>query len=947
MPPEMKRSIAFEASVIPRFPSTASEQRVIDAMCFERTLWSAVQDYLSPDSDDPDQDPVIEFCLVSEKSKKSRLVISLRNVSGSSSSVRSVMNALPADYGWTPSEFPGTLSTQKLPHEPERIVPSSASSDDWYVAHIERRVNFVDLPWRRIDTVDSPGARVVADEKTSGGWSAFGDEPRKLITELVDRDDLGLDRYCVPITGALELDPRSMKALCLELQAEAPCTVSIALSKADVKRLDSYRRIAMFWSAHLQAFTAEMANAGFASFAVLKSQFDRFLLPNRFLCLANLCVGAPTASAAKQIALHLSARLGGLRSFRIREQNDRVSGQPVDPWMHDLDRLRGDSEWWNESIVRLLKEMADEGIEADRGVLEPIFEEFLVELPHLYSIDEAARVASLPVADDEGLPGLDTRLVPPFSEPSHGDACPLAGTPPKDKLRVGVSAARSFRSQGGYMAPPDGEWHTISPNDLTKHAFIVGSTGSGKTVTTLFFVRELGRLGIPFLIVEPVKTEYFGSLRDIDGLQVKRVRLEGTPDGKEAADFLAFDPMRLQTGVSVARHASYLKSCFEAAFPMPENSPEAMILEAGIRGYYTDPIPAFGCGLDMFSRGGADVLKTIAHTYVERETKDLEGKVEWTRHRIVGPHNLAPNERLKKDSPREIYVTPSLSGFRRYFFETFLRRVVSARGDNKNLSELLESWRQFFERRFDALATGMIGIAARKADREFLENPAMTDPFGTLLESPTVLELDGIPDDQQKALMMGFIMSFLFERRQAEDLLNREDEDARRSDPDRKSEPRATQTDNLRHVLVVEEAHRILANPLHGASRAAGGASPQAKSVSMFVDMLAEIRAFGQGMVIVEQIPTKIVPEAVKNTNLKIMLRLTAADDREFLGTAMNFTEEQKKFVTSLRAESGRGVDFVVFEQQLDQPRLLMLPLPGDRENPIHQQFFRLDLEKQ
>ena len=90
------------------------------------------------------------------------------------------------------------------------------------------------------------------------------------------------------------------------------------------------------------------------------------------------------------------------------------------------------------------------------------------------------------------------------------------------------------------------------------------------------------------------------------------------------------------------------------------------------------------------------------------------------------------------------------------------------------------------------------------------------------------------------------------------------------------------------------------------------------------LDMLAEIRAFGQGICIVEQIPTKIVAEAVKNTNLKIMLRLTSKDDRDFLGEAMNFNEEQKRFVTNLKPGQ-----FVAFEQNVDQPLLLTLPDPS------------------
>jgi hypothetical protein len=511
--------------------------------------------------------------------------------------------------------------------------------------------------------------------------------------------------------------------------------------------------------------------------------------------------------------------------------------------------------------------------------LEPLFEEFLIELPHLYSLDEAALIAALPVADEEGLPGLDTRLVPPFSEPSRSGAFPTSGPLPHKRVRIGISAGLAVN-----------EWHTIPPKDLTKHAFVVGSTGSGKTVTTLFLVRELARLQIPFLIIEPVKTEYYSYLRNVPGLRrrLERVQLEGTAAGTEVSNFLAFDPMRLQQGVSVARHASYLKSCFEAALPLDPIL--AMMLDAGIRGYYTDQ-SGWGCKLQMFTRGSREACR-----------------VETWRG----------GDRI---------VHPSFEGFTRYFLSKFLATVIRTQPNQPRLAEMMEEWKQIFERRFDALKSSMIGLAARKADRLYLEDDSNYDQFGRMLEGSTILELDGIPDDEHKSLMMAFVMTFLFERRQADDLIAREAGE----------QP----SDDLRHVVVIEEAHRILANPARSTRGGeSAGVSAQAKSVSLFVDMLAEIRAFGQGLIIVEQIPTKIVPEAVKNTNLKIMLRLTAADDREFLGEAMNFSEEQKRFVTSLRAESGRGVDMVVFEQQLDQPRLLTLPLPAVTSGPIHADLF-------
>lgn len=52
--------------------------------------------------------------------------------------------------------------------------------------------------------------------------------------------------------------------------------------------------------------------------------------------------------------------------------------------------------------------------------------------------------------------------------------------------------------------------------------------------------------------------------------------------------------------------------------------------------------------------------------------------------------------------------------------------------------------------------------------------------------------------------------------------------------------------------------------------------------------MLAEVRALGEGIVIADQLPTAMAPEVIKNTSLKIGLRITAKDDRELLGGTMN-----------------------------------------------------------
>lgn len=47
-------------------------------------------------------------------------------------------------------------------------------------------------------------------------------------------------------------------------------------------------------------------------------------------------------------------------------------------------------------------------------------------------------------------------------------------------------------------------------------------------------------------------------------------------------------------------------------------------------------------------------------------------------------------------------------------------------------------------------------------------------------------------------------------------------------------------------------------------------------AADLFTNILSEIRSYGQGMMIVDQAPTRLIDDALKNTNYKIIHRLTA-----------------------------------------------------------------------
>jgi DNA helicase HerA-like ATPase len=69
----------------------------------------------------------------------------------------------------------------------------------------------------------------------------------------------------------------------------------------------------------------------------------------------------------------------------------------------------------------------------------------------------------------------------------------------------------------------------------------------------------------------------------------------------------------------------------------------------------------------------------------------------------------------------------------------------------------------------------------------------------------------------------------------------------------------------------------------------------------MFSEMLSEIRAYGQGLMIVDQVPARLIPDAIKNTNLKIVHRLVARDDRDAMASGMGLRPDQEDMIALLQ----------------------------------------------
>ncbi len=203
--------------------------------------------------------------------------------------------------------------------------------------------------------------------------------------------------------------------------------------------------------------------------------------------------------------------------------------------------------------------------------------------------------------------------------------------------------------------------------------------------------------------------------------------------------------------------------------------------------------------------------------------------------------------------------------------------------------ELQADVRGFVDVRLRSLRTGSAG--------RFFEGGHPVD-IGQLLGRNVVFALEDVANDEDKAFLIGTLLVRIIEHLR----LRR----------------RAQGGEGLRHVIVLEEAHRLLRAGREGAS---------GHAVELFASMLAEIRAYGEGIVIAEQIPAKLVPDVVKNTALKVLHRLPASDDRQLVGAAMNLDDNQSRQVVSMLPGEA-----AVFADGMDRPLRIRVPYGGGRE---------------
>ena len=348
----------------------------------------------------------------------------------------------------------------------------------------------------------------------------------------------------------------------------------------------------------------------------------------------------------------------------------------------------------------------------------------------------------------------------------------------------------------------------IDKKDLNKHIFVAGVTGTGKTTTCQ---RILLESGMPFLVVEPAKTEY-----RIMKLSKKTEDMVIFTLGQDNIAPFRLNPFEFFPHESLTSRVDMIKAAIEASFDMEAAIPQ--LIESTIYECYKD----YG----------------------------------W---------NVNTNKNTKFENPfaDDVYAFPTFSD---------ILKKVDAVAEKQGFDERLKKdYIGSIKARLQSLTLGSKGL--------MLNTPRSIDFVG-LLDKKVVLEIEEVKNTGEKSFVMGLIMTNLREALRAKYKENK----------------------YFKHITLIEEAHRLL-------SKFEPGDSVNKKQgVEIFADMLAEVRKYGESLIIADQIPNKLTPEVLKNTNTKIIHKLFAEDDKESVGNTMILEKEQKEFLSSL--PTGRAVVF-------------------------------------
>ena len=292
--------------------------------------------------------------------------------------------------------------------------------------------------------------------------------------------------------------------------------------------------------------------------------------------------------------------------------------------------------------------------------------------------------------------------------------------------------------------------------------------------------------------------------------------------GKPEINAPQINPFYIMPGVSPQMHIDFLKDLFNASFSF--YGPMPYILEKCLHAVYRNKGWDLTLGYHpMLSNSqSATDFFDIEHTKKQYLNKS---------HKFLFPTMQELKDEIARYIDEELKYDGEVAGNVKTAMKVRLENLcIGAKGYTFNTSEFID--------------------------------------FSGLLENNVVFELEGLADDSDKAFSVGLLVIFINEYRQVQKEIN------------------GNQKCNLKHLLVIEEAHRLLKNVDTEQVTESSG-NPKGKAVEHFTNMIAEMRSYGQGVIVAEQIPTKLAPDVIKNSSTKIVQRIVSADDQQTIANTI------------------------------------------------------------
>lgn len=351
----------------------------------------------------------------------------------------------------------------------------------------------------------------------------------------------------------------------------------------------------------------------------------------------------------------------------------------------------------------------------------------------------------------------------------------------------------------GLLLGRDNEGHEIRfpLKNLSKHAFLAGVPGSGKTNSMMHLITSMHvKYQIPVLILEPAKHEY-RILTAVPGME----DLELFSPSANTPFPLHINPFEFPVGMTLAEHIRNLIEVFDGAFTL--DPPMPFLLDSSVEEVYRD-------------------------------------------------HNWLPSMVNRPDLG---FTYPTLS--------ELYDKVADKLEHTDYEAEIKGNLKSVLQVRIGSLLTREMG--------DVFNVSHSTLPPEAWLKRSAVIELESM--GKYPANFLSLLLSTLIR------------ETLKVQDYNKLPDGRP------RHVMFFEEAHNLIGPTAE--QSADGNTDTKTAATAFVVKMLAEVRALGEGIVIADQLPTAMAPEVIKNTSLKIGLRITAQDDRGLLGGTMSADEVQ------------------------------------------------------